>query len=377
MMTSLRLLNPGRTDCSELSETMKTFFLVAVAWLSSHQLVLGAETESPLTENHMYLRSQMAADALWEIQALQNPAAKLPQLTAVTAQDALAALDIAGADKALVISNAYVFSMPELNPSGEYLLVRRENDFIANQAAQSPDRLVGLCSVNPMADYALDEIQRCAQQLGLAGVSLHLANSDVSLRSSAQISQLATLFEFLEVLNYPAMIHLRTRDSRYGATEVKLFIDNVLSEAPSIDIQIAHFAGSGGFDDGADRAMGEFIRAFSDGRLEPSHVQFDLAGVVIDPATRRTQAEQSQAIAANDRLSARIRQLDYQQVLFASDWPNGVETIVPARGIAERAATLSRFLSLSETELAQLFLNQSRLLNGFVAEFTIGLDKPL
>jgi hypothetical protein len=43
------------------------------------------------------------------------------------------------------------------------------------------DRLRGFCGVNPLRDYALDELARCAEQPGLRhvahGLKLHFGNS--------------------------------------------------------------------------------------------------------------------------------------------------------------------------------------------------------
>ncbi len=303
---------------------MRAMHLLLAALVGSILFMLPAlalpQDETPVADNHVHVRSQQAANAWQQINrtnsAVANPAAE----QVITGRDVLLDLRLGGMDKALLVSEAHTFSMPELNPIGEYPLVRAENDFVAEQVAIDPQRLTGLCAVDPIADYALDEVQRCAQQLGLTGVSLHFRQSDIDLRSNGHLVKLNEFFEFLTALDYPVLIHLATRNQYYGSVDVKLFIDNVLINAPSLDIQIAHLGGQRQFSLQSDRAMSEFIAAFSDGRLQPSNLQFDLA--IIPPPTQNQAATQNQtrqkSLAA--MYAQRMRQLDPQQLLFTSVW---------------------------------------------------------
>src|SRR5262245_44613122 len=80
----------------------------------------------------------------------------------------VAYLDDAGIKRAAVLSTAYQFGNPN-RPAveDEYAKVKAENDWTSQQVARYPTRLRGLCGVNPLKDYALDEIARCAQDPGL------------------------------------------------------------------------------------------------------------------------------------------------------------------------------------------------------------------
>jgi predicted TIM-barrel fold metal-dependent hydrolase len=341
---------------------MNKLFHTLLAVLAFGHAACAAQPNRPQAEHHLKLRSVAAADLLFQIRKKDSTfshSALLP----VTAEDVLAALDAAGVEEAIVISSAHLFSMPDLNPSAEYNLVIRENDYVAAQVAVAPERLAGICSVNPLANFALDEIQRCAQRLGLNGLYLDFENSDIDLRSSSQISTLAILFEFLEALQFPVILHTRTRNSNYGSIDIKLFIDNVLSEAPTLDIQIAHFAGSGSYDDATDRAMAEFIEAFADGRLEPSNLQFDLAGVVVMPSADQTKQEQTRHLNQIEQLALRLKQLDPQQVLFATGWKHNELGSVDTESININTQNISRLLPLNEEELTILFQARSRLLD--------------
>ena len=49
----------------------------------------------------------------------------------------------------------------------EYAKVRAENDWTGAQAALFPERLRAFCSFNPLKQYALDELARCAKDPNL------------------------------------------------------------------------------------------------------------------------------------------------------------------------------------------------------------------
>ncbi len=136
--------------------------VIQILTLFGFSFALSAQPISPIVDHHLHLRSQAAADVLQQIKQLQNQTAFVEE-SSIVATQALAALDLAGIYRGVAISDADLFSMPDLNPSGEYSLVQAENNYIAEQVALSAGRLVGVCSVNPLSDYALDEVQRCAQ----------------------------------------------------------------------------------------------------------------------------------------------------------------------------------------------------------------------
>lgn len=341
----------------------KPFLITRIfACLLITQTVYSAENAlAPAADHFLSLRSQAAADAIRQLNSPSNRNASAIG-EPVTAVQALHALDQASIQKALVISSAYLFSAPELNSSGEQPLIKQENDFLATQVDANPDRLRGLCSVNPLSSFALDEAQRCAQKLKLNGLYLNFHSSNVNLRSSEHIGQLKALFQFLEVLQFPVLIQVRTRSASYGSVDVKLLIDNVLSEAPSLDIHIAKFAGHGNYDYAADRAMGEFIEAFEDGRLEPSRVQFDLADTVSVIYSNTSPEEAAVANERNSLLSDRIKQLDIQQVLFASNWPAMLKpSFTSLDEISLRLSNMQRHLVLDREEWDSLLQAESRL----------------
>jgi predicted TIM-barrel fold metal-dependent hydrolase len=321
---------------------------------------------APVADHHLHIRSATAAALLEEINAVLDTEDRGQSLAAIDSSQALQALDKAGIQRGLILSNAYMFGIPDVDVADEFAGVRAENDFIAQQARQSKGRLAGLCSVNPLADYALEEVQRCQFELKLAGLKLHLANSDLDLRDAEHVRSLKALFRMLNVLEFPVLAHIRTRNPDYGAEDAKIFIDEILSQAPQVSIQIAHMAGWGGFDAATEAAMAEFLAAFEEERLDVAKVQFDLAAVVIDPehldAIDAAEETPHQIRLSNRRLSMVIDRLQPHQVLFASDWSGWPPHVEMAEQISAYADSLPRLLSLSPERLEQLLQTQGRLL---------------
>ncbi|CAN5855072.1 hypothetical protein BH24ACI4_BH24ACI4_00890 [soil metagenome] len=109
----------------------------------------------------------------------------------ITVDDLISLLDAAGIRRAAVLSVAYLLGDPAAARADEYERVKAENDWTSGQVARFPDRLVGFCSVNPLKEYALDELSRCAKDPRLRrGLKLHFANSKVDYQNPAHIERI-------------------------------------------------------------------------------------------------------------------------------------------------------------------------------------------
>ena len=162
----------------------------------------------------------------------------------------IALLDAAGIRRAVVLSTAYQWSNPNRPPvENEYAHVKAENDWTSEQVARFRERLRGFCGLNPLRDYALDEIARCSADRSLHfGIKLHFGNSDVDLDNPAHIVRLQSVFRAANVNGMAIVIHMRssiTRNRPYGALEARALIERVLPSAPDVPIQIAHLTGAG------------------------------------------------------------------------------------------------------------------------------------
>jgi predicted TIM-barrel fold metal-dependent hydrolase len=228
----------------------------------------------------------------------------------------------------------------------EYERVRAENDWTAAQAAAFPDRLVAFCGVNPLKEYALREIARCASGGRVRGVKLHLGNSDVQLEDPAHAGRVRDVFAAANAHRMAIVVHARASISRkrpYGAEQAGVVIEQLLPAAPDVAVQVAHMAATGpGYDDPPAReALAAYADAISRGDPRVRNLWFDASGLV------------SATLAPADagRLAEDIRRVGVERVLFGSD-----AAIAP--NLAPREAWAAfRKLPLSPAELARIAAN--------------------
>lgn len=310
-------------------------------------------TASPVhagADHHMHIQSQNAVevwDAMCEAMPDDCDDKTSVSINVSTGADAIRVLDDASLHKGVILSLAYFFGFPELAGSkfDSRDLVRAENAYVAQQVSYFPARLTGFFSVNPLSDYAIEEITYWLQHGGLTGLKLHLANSDVDLQNQDHITKLRAVFDLMNEYERPVVIHLRNLNPEYGYEDARLFIEQIAMHAPKVTIQLAHIAGWGGYDAGTDGAIQAFMDAIDNGTLDRSQVWFDIAAVV------DTESPDDNA----DQLIARLREIGLDRVLFATDW----DEVDPKSHIAE----LKEYLSLSDDEWTQLMSNEAPYLH--------------
>lgn len=318
----------------------------------------GPPSVAPGADHHMHLSTPAGAahlDSVGVVLGERDPSE--PPSQPRTAHDAIAALDRAGIGRGLVVSNAYMFGMPEAPVAREAELVRAENEYVLGESARYPERLRGFCSVNPLRPYAVAEVEWCAADRRAGGLKLHLANSDVSLEDPGHLDALRTVFIAADEGGLPILIHLRTRGD-YGADDVARFLDQVLAATDRIPVQIAHMAGWGGYDDATHEALGAFADGVRDGSVDPARISFGLGAVVFDPAAAGADSALAETVrSANERLAGLIRDIGVERVVYATDWPGWPPGVDAVEGVALNRQLIRRELPLNESELDRLMSN--------------------
>ena len=288
---------------------------------------------TPVADHHQHLFSP-------DIVALLGDSSGV---TPLDADDLIPLLDSAGIRRAVVLSVAYMYGSPRRTVENEYAKVRAENDWTAAQAARYPDRLIAFCGFNPLKDYALEELARCAADRRFGrGIKLHFGNSDVQLDEPAHVERLRQVFRAANEHGMAIVVHMRASISRkrpYGAAQARIFLEQLLPLAADVPVQIAHLAGTGpGYDDPpADSAMAVLADAVRGNRYA-RRLWFDVAGVV-DAGISPMHA----ALVAR-----RIRQVGVERVLYGSDGAVG-ENLRPRQSWAA-----FRGLSLTDDEIARI-----------------------
>jgi predicted TIM-barrel fold metal-dependent hydrolase len=263
--------------------------------------------------------------------------------TPIDAKTLIAALDAAGIRRAVILSNAYRYGSPlyAISYPDEYPRVIAENDWTAREAAKYPKRLVAFCGFNPLKQYALAELARCARDPRMGrGIKLQFGNSDVDLDDPTDIAILRRVFRAANAQKLALVIHLRPSESRkrpYGAAEAKIFLDELLPQAPDVVVQIAHLGGGGGgsLETAAEEALAVFAAAFAQNDPRVRNLYFDVSGITGG----------ADAAARGPRIAQLLRSIGTKHLLYGSD--GGDPTDPPARAALEAF----RRLPLASVEL--------------------------
>ena len=175
-------------------------------------------------------------------------------------------------------------------------------------------------------------------------------------------NRLCDVFRVLERAGAGAFVHMRTTSDSYGAEDARRFIGEVLAAVPSVPVHIAHMAGWGGYDAATDEALGEFVRALEDGRLDRDRIWFGLGAVVFNPAAAGADTALARTVReSNATLLERIRRLGTELVTYATDWPAWPPVADRATGIAQNVGLIRSQLGLTPAELAEVFANPGLL----------------
>ena len=286
------------TDQLGIVERSVGFLPPCVAWALALSLVVLCPVASaaPLTfvpwraDYHMHLRSQAGYDALVAMCAKYGDCT-LPTPGARPASEAIASLDGVQGGTGVVLSLAFYFGSPAA--SGQHYdiahMTRAENEYIAQQVATRPDKLVGFFSVDPLSANALEEVRYWARDGRLKGLKLHFANSDVHLLDPQQVKQVAAVVGLAGEKGLPMVIHLGT-SADFSAAEAESFIRDILPHAGNAWVQIAHSAMFGGEDKVNLNGLNAFEAHIARHDTATRHVMFDISEAVTDKTTAEDAA---------------------------------------------------------------------------------------
>ena len=257
----------------------------------------------------------------------------------ITAQDLIGFLDQAGIRRASLLATGYSFGRPGSEPPDEYAAVKAENDWTAAQAALFPKRLMAFCGFNPLKEYALDELARCAKNPNLRkGIKLHFGSSDVQTEIPEHFEKLKQVFQAANKNRMAIIVHMRASISKkrpYGPEQARAFLE-LLSFARDIPVQVAHLASSGpGYmDPAAHSVIAVFAEAIAK-KDRTRNLWFDVAS----NAHPRNPAEVS------DLMAKMIRQIGVKRILYGSD------AATPGNLAPREAWEAFRGLKLSNNEI--------------------------
>ena len=309
-------LASARTSIAVMQSRLASAVALALGWLAFAQAAAQERRNTkpllPLADYHQHLFSP-------DLAALMTTTPPMAAVKPRTAADLIKQLDAAGIKRAVVLSTAYIFEQPSRNADHAAEKLKRDNDWTSKQVAQFPERLIGFCGLNPLKDYALVELARCAADPNLRrGLKLHFGNAIVDYHNPEHIAQVRRVFQAANDRRMAIVVHVRasvTARLPWGREEALIFLNELLPAAPDVVVQVAHLASAGSpQDEGAQLALEVFVEAMARNDPRTRNLYFDVTTLGEAPTPENAR-----------RWVMAIRQLP-TRVLFGSDATTAVAT---------------------------------------------------
>ncbi len=302
---------------------------------------------SPAADHHLHIQgpevtvqiNKAAAEAPERFERLNKDLLKTRALA-----DVLQTLDQAGIRQGVLLSEAYMFAsrFSTLPPAEAARLTRIENADTVAAAQASGGRLLAFVGINPLSDFAMDELRYWACRPGVTGIKVQLGNAGFDPRSPDQIAKLARTFAFARDNGLAIVAHVRS-EADYPVSDVDTFIDRILPFAGDTPVQIAHGGGSGRLDAATIAAIARYADAIERRKPGTKNLVFDVALIVVD---EKTDPVLTSAYVAE------MRKIGMKRFVFGSDWPT---LYSPSR----YREILQSKLSLTQREWAELLGNRA------------------
>jgi len=271
--------------------------LFAAALLCTVQALAAAERScgSPgaIIDSHLHV----ASPENWETSPLK---AMLPEQP--TGEKALEVLKAANVDMAVLVSTAYLFP--------DRAMSMHENDYVAGLVKAHPDKFMGLCAISPPQPWALEELERCVNVLGLSGLKLHLHANPMNLTRPEDVATLSAVLKKAGELKpgFPVLIDFNWFDDAQTVAMLEIAMAN-----PQVKIIMAH-------------ALGHHYKEFVAVALLRKLVQGGLDNLYVD-ISATLSAYPPDAPSFDDYIW-HLRKMGSDRILFGSDYP--VETTASA-----------------------------------------------
>lgn len=219
-----------------------------------------------------------------------------------------------------LISMAYLYGHPEFGKiENEYETVKAENDFVIKARERSPKNIKAFCGINPLKNYALEEVKRCHKTLKADGLKIHSNANQLYLTEPEHLAKIKPIYEYAAENNLPILLHFDNSHPKFGEPDIKLFGEEVLAKIKPATFYIAHFGTSGGFNAKTKRVIDAFIKLYeTNPKVRKHKIMFDISAVALDKdsdgVSKLTDAEFAE-------LAIYARKLGFENIVFGTDYP--------------------------------------------------------
>ncbi len=230
-------------------------------------------------------------------------------------------LNATNAQSISLISMAYVYSSEEFGGDMKNVEenIKSENNYLATAKLKYPNKVKAYYGIDPLQEFALAEIKRCHTELNLDGIKLHHNASRVYLSEAVHLRKIRAVFQYASNNQIPILMHFDNSHPKFGKSDVKILADSVLAELEYVNLQIAHFGTSGGFNKKTKEILAAFIELLqSDHPISKHTITFDISAVCLDKdadgISKLTQKD-------FDELAEYSRKLGFDRIVFGTDYP--------------------------------------------------------
>ncbi len=219
-----------------------------------------------------------------------------------------------------LIGMGYVYGNPEYYQGDDAEeRLKAENDFILNATQSYKDKVNPYIAVDPLKDYAVSELERCYGLNPDIGLKLHFSTSQVYLTEPEHLKMVKPVFLKASALKTPVLLHFDNWHPKFGKPDLELFADSILSQIDPIEIRIAHFGTSGGFNQKTKDFIDAYLTLKTENRIPEKHkIYFDISAVALDKDSEGVPKLTEEAFT---ELRSYINRIGIDNIIFGSDYP--------------------------------------------------------
>lgn len=219
-----------------------------------------------------------------------------------------------------LIGMGYVFGNPEYY-RGDDMRQRMidENNYLLNQSKRYPKQIKPFFAIDPLKEFAIEELERCYELNPKSGLKLHFNASQVYLTESEHLQKVKQVFQKAADYNLSILLHFDNWHPKFGVPDMELLADSILNKIPSIQLQIAHFGTSGGFNDKTKRFIDSFVELRDKNRIPTKHnILFDISAVALDKDSEGVPKLSKEEFV---ELKKYIEKIGIDNIVFGTDYP--------------------------------------------------------
>lgn len=219
-----------------------------------------------------------------------------------------------------LISMAYVYANPEYYAEDDARQrMAAENDYLLQTARKYPDRITPFFAVDPLRDYAAEELERCRKINSQSGLKLHFNTSQVYLTVPEHLRKVKSVFRKAAEYDLPIILHFDNWHPKFGKPDLELLADSILQDLPPLVLQIAHFGTSGGFNEKTKRFIDAFVELKEENKIPARHtILFDISAVALDKDSEGVPKLTDEGFV---ELAEYIDKIGIENIVFGTDYP--------------------------------------------------------